>query len=188
MSSASAVSRSLKPVKYRSSTTRLARRSICSRRESASSSATRSSLRSPAAGSMSLSEITDVSIGALLRIPGARVVHENVAHVACDGGKEVGAALPVHVLGPEQPHVHLVNERRGTQRVIRTLLLQVVCRDAPQLRIDERDQLVARGLVALTKLTEKRRNVSGTSPGHGPAVPSRGQPVYPAVPGGSACS
>ena len=102
MSSASAVSRSLSPVKYRSSTTRLARGSIFSSRESASSSATRSSSRSSAAGSTSLSDIRTYP-RALSGVPGAGVVHENMAHVTCDGGEEVSAALPAHLFGPEQP-------------------------------------------------------------------------------------
>ena len=156
--SASAASRSLRPLKYRSSTTRLARGSIDSSRDSASSSARTSSGRSPAATSTSVSEIARRPSPRFLCISRARVVHEDVPHLARNGREEVGPALPVHLRRSEQPHVHLVDEAGCPQRVAGPLLPHVVGGNATELRVDQCDQFFSRRGVALAQLRDQRRH------------------------------
>ena len=107
-----------------------------------------------------------VPIGPFLRVSCACVVDEEVPHFTCDGGEEMRPVLPAHVFGAEQPHVHLVHQAGGPQGVIGTLVPQVAGGDAPQLWVDQRDQLIPRVLVATAQLAEKRRDVARSRHGH----------------------
>ena len=72
--------------------------------------------------------------------------------------EEVGAVLPLHARLIDHPHVRLVDERGRLQRVAGALAAQVVGREAAQLRVDERQQLVQDGAVSLRQLDEQLCN------------------------------
>ena len=96
-------------------------------------------------------------------------------HLARDGGEEMGAALPVHLRRAEQPHVHLVDEAGRPQRVAGPFLPHVVGGNAPELRVDQSDQLLPRRVVALAQLCDERRHaargVPWTSEAEQPKLP-----------------
>jgi hypothetical protein len=67
-------------------------------------------------------------------------------------GEEVGAALPRHSLGFDQPQVSFVDQVRRLQGVAGALPPQVAGRLAAQLLVDEREESFQRLLVARTPL------------------------------------
>ena len=68
----------------------------------------------------------------------------------------MSAALPVHRSRTEQPDVHLVHETRRPQGVTGTFLAHVMGGDATQLGIDEREQLLPGGVVAVPQLADEQ--------------------------------
>ena len=54
----------------------------------------------------------------------------------------------------------LVNQGRGLQGVVGPLVAKLARRDAAELRIDERQQLIERSPVAATPIAEQRRDVA----------------------------
>jgi hypothetical protein len=62
----------------------------------------------------------------------------------------------------DEAEVGLMHERGRLQRVVRPLVAKLPCGDATELRIDEWEQLIERGLVATTPIAQQRRDVAGS--------------------------
>ena len=82
--------------------------------------------------------VTTALLGALL----PRVVNENAAHHPGRDGKEVRTVLPLYAVLVDELQIGLVGEGGGLQGVIGTLGLELGSGEAPQLPVDERDELV----------------------------------------------
>ena len=76
----------------------------------------------------------------------ARVRDENLTHRAGGDAEEMRSILPVDPAARRKPDEHLVHERGGLQRVFGPLAAQVAARKRAQLAIDERNELIERGL------------------------------------------
>src|SRR6185503_20835344 len=74
--------------------------------------------------------------------------------------KEVRAILPVDLPLIDEPDVHLVHKGRRLQGMVSPLAPKLAGRNASELRIDERQQLVQRSPVAATPIGEQRRDVA----------------------------
>jgi hypothetical protein len=68
--------------------------------------------------------------------------------------------LPVDLPLIDEPDEHLVDEGRWLQGVVSPLAAKLAGRHAPQLRIDEWQQLVERSPVAATPIAEQGRDVA----------------------------
>jgi hypothetical protein len=131
----SAVSSTERPPKKRSSTIFDFCGSIAASRLSASSKATRFTSRSPPVR--------------------ARVVNEDAAHHLRGDAEEVRAVLPLHLRLVYQTHVSLVDERGRLERVPDALLAQVARGEAPQLAVDDGQQVVQNPAVAVGQTDEQ---------------------------------
>ncbi len=92
---------------------------------------------------------------ALLGLVGARVIDEDAAHHLRGDAEEVRAVLPLHLRLIHEPHVRLVDERGGLQRVADALLAQVARGEAPQLAVDDGQQVVEHPAVAVRQADEQ---------------------------------
>ena len=86
----------------------------------------------------------------------------------------MSTALPVDAVDVDQPQVRLVDERRGLQGVADAFPSQITSGDSLQLGVDERQQLVERGLVAATPGVEQSGCVGGVWQGG-----AKFTPVFP---------
>ena len=68
-------------------------------------------------------------------------------------------ALPAHLSLVNQSEVNLIRERGGLQRVAATLLPHVAVGQMAQLRVDQRDQLFERRLIALAPVDQQLGDV-----------------------------
>jgi hypothetical protein len=73
--------------------------------------------------------------------------------------EEVGAALPPRLFLVHQPEVGFMDERRGLQRMARTLAAHVTLGHPAQLPIDERHEFVERDLVPVAPVNEPSGHV-----------------------------
>src|SRR5439155_12882471 len=102
----------------------------------------------------------------------ACMVDEDAAHDPRGDGEEMGAVAPVVLPDAGKPQVRLVCELGGLERVPRSLVAQVRARDAPQLAVDHRHQLVERPRVAVAEALEEDRDLvrrGGVTVVHGTA-------------------
>ena len=158
--STSAVSSTLNPPKNRSSTTWAFRSYCAASARSASSMAIRSSGVSLATGRF-WSNVTRWSAPPrfwLFARPGE--IDEHAAHQPGGHREEVRAILPLDPPDINQPEVDLVDERGGLEHVVRTLAGHVPLRDASQLAVDEREQLLDGPVVARSPFDEKGGHVA----------------------------
>ena len=81
--------------------------------------------------------------------PRPRVIDEHAPHQAGRDAKKVRAVLPADTPGVGQAKKRLVHERGGLQRVSAPLAAHVASSQAAQLRLDERQQLLERGIIAV---------------------------------------
>ena len=79
--------------------------------------------------------------------------------------KKCARFLPVDLALVDEPQIDLVHQGRRLERVADALASKLTGRDPTQLRVDERQQLIERALVAATPVAEERRDVAGR--GHG---------------------
>src|SRR5215467_1194058 len=86
----------------------------------------------------------------LLRGSGARVIDQNAAHGLGGDGKEVSPVLIRHDLVSEEPDAEFIHERIRLQRMICPLALQQTHRYLTQLNMDDFEQSLASGLIAVT--------------------------------------
>ncbi len=137
--STAAVSSMERPAKWRNSTMRLCCASSCSRAVSAASRSSRSTSGAGAMARASSVELDDLGAGsALLRVSGARVVHQHGADDARRDREEVGAVGP-GLAGSllRQAQVRLVHQRRGLKGVPLALTAHVSRRNLVQFRVDD---------------------------------------------------
>ena len=80
----------------------------------------------------------------------SRRVDQDPSHQPGRHRQEVGAILPVHVLGVDEAQVSLVNERRRLEAVARTFAGHAPPRDAVQFLLHQGHELRQRGVIALS--------------------------------------
>jgi hypothetical protein len=77
---------------------------------------------------------------ALVSVPGARVVHQDVAHHLRGDADEMGLAFPLDAVQPANLQVGFVNQRGGLESVIAALVTYVASRQAVHLGVNQRRQ------------------------------------------------
>jgi hypothetical protein len=90
-----------------------------------------------------------------------RVVDEDPPHDLRRSAEEVSAIPPINGPLVDESHVDLVDQGGWLKCVADALASKLTCRDPPQLRVHEREQLTERGLVAATPVSEERRDIAG---------------------------
>jgi hypothetical protein len=90
-----------------------------------------------------------------LRQPCPGVIDQQVAHLLCGDGEEVGPVLPRHRLTGEQLEVQLVDQRGRLQGVSRPFLLQMPCCQAAQFLVGGSKQALSGLPVAGAPLAEE---------------------------------
>jgi hypothetical protein len=80
----------------------------------------------------------------LLTLLMATVIHEHAPHGLCGQCQSLRAARQGRTALILQPKPGLVHQRRGLQRVIRSLASEVAPGDAPQFVVHERKELLNR--------------------------------------------
>jgi len=90
-----------------------------------------------------------------LPVPVAGELHQDSPHHLRRDGEEVRAIPPFDSIDVDQPQVRLVHQRRRLQRMIRPLPAHVVPGETVELLIDQRDQSVEGGAVALAPRSEE---------------------------------
>jgi hypothetical protein len=96
---------------------------------------------------------------ALLVLLLARVVNKDSPHHFSANSKELGAILPMRFFLIDQPNVSFVNQRCRLQGVIATLAAHVVMREPVQFRIDQWNQSLIRGLIAIAPISQQAGDV-----------------------------
>ena len=96
-----------------------------------------------------------VCAAALLRARAPRMVDEHAPDGLRRDREEVRPPLPIRALLVDEPHVGLVHERRGLQRVVRPLLTQAALGDRVQLSVQEPHELVHRRVIAVSRAIER---------------------------------
>jgi hypothetical protein len=90
----------------------------------------------------------------------SRVIDQDAAHDLRRDTKEMRPILPIDVALVDQSKVHLMNEGRRLQGMVRPLLPQLARGHAAQLRIDERQQPVEGRPVAAAPVAEQSGDVA----------------------------
>jgi hypothetical protein len=80
-------------------------------------------------------------------VTAARVVHQNPSHELRRYRKEVGAILPAHSLVIDQSQIGFVDQGGGLQAVVGAFPFQVMPCQAAEFVINDRGELIERGLV-----------------------------------------
>jgi hypothetical protein len=91
------------------------------------------------------------------------VIDEDAAHHLRRDAEEMRSILPVALVLVDEPDEDLVNQGRRLKGVIGPLLPKLPRRDLSELRVDEREQLIERSLVAATPISEKCRDIARRS-------------------------
>lgn len=78
------------------------------------------------------------------------MVHENAPHHASGNRQEMRAVMPRHIFGVNETQIRFVDQRRCLEAMPSTLSCHAPSRDLVKLPLDERNQSVEGGLVALT--------------------------------------
>ena len=81
------------------------------------------------------------------------------AHQLCGDAKEVGAILPLWRGIAGELEVSVVEQRGGLQRVVRSLPVHVMPRQALELRLHERNQLLQCTRVSIAPVGEELRDL-----------------------------
>ena len=77
------------------------------------------------------------------------MVDQDAAHQRGSHREKVRAIAPLHPIEICQAQVRLADDRGRLERVARPLVLHVVVREAPQLRVDDRHEGIAGGRIML---------------------------------------
>jgi hypothetical protein len=107
--------------------------------------------------------------GATLGIVLAGVVDEDLTHDVGSEADEVGAAVPVDVFAGEA-EVGFVDEGGGLESVVGALAAHVGLGEAVELGVDEREEALGGGGVAVVHSLEELSYFSGAGIGHGPIL------------------
>ena len=89
------------------------------------------------------------------------VIDQDPAHDLRRHAEKVRPILPIDLPLVDEPEVHLVDQGRGLQGVVGPLAPKLARRHATELRVDQRQQLIERSLVAATPIAEQRRDFAG---------------------------
>jgi hypothetical protein len=95
-----------------------------------------------------------------LRVPRARVVHEDAAHHAGGHREEMCAVVPRDVFRVDEPKVRLVDQYRCLEALAGALSRHAAPRDLLEFSMDQRNQSLEGTLVALPPF-EKEPGDSG---------------------------
>ena len=175
--SASAVSSLVMPAKNFISTTRALRASVAARASSAASRSSRSSDRRVDEGQAVRDREFRGRTPSFLGRPRARVIDQDAPHDVRGGAEEVDAVLPADAALIDQLEVDLVHERRRRERVIGPLAAQNGPREAPEVVVDDRRELVERA--SSPSLQRSSRSVtSGPDPLTPRSMPPTGSILY----------
>ena len=101
-------------------------------------------------------------VASLDRVMAPSVIDEDPAHDLRCHAEKVCPIPPIHVPLVNEPQIHLVNQGRGLERVAGSLTPKMPRRHPTQLRVDQRQQLIERTLVASAPVTEQRRDIAGS--------------------------
>jgi hypothetical protein len=88
------------------------------------------------------------------------VIDQDAAHDVRGDTKEMRSILPVDLPLIDEPDEDLVHQGRRLQGVVSPFAPKLAGRDAPELRIDEWQQLVERSPVAATPIAEQCRDIA----------------------------
>jgi len=83
-------------------------------------------------------------------VPRSRDVHEDTPHQLDGYGEKCARIPPLHAARIHEAEVRLVDQRNGVERVAGPPAGHVAMRQAAELAVHARHELVQRGLVALT--------------------------------------
>ena len=89
------------------------------------------------------------------------MIHEHLAHDAGGDREELRAAVPVEVGRARQPQIGLVDQAAGLERMAAALPPHVAAGLAPQLAVQDREELGAGRLAPLRPGLQQRRNRGG---------------------------
>jgi hypothetical protein len=89
------------------------------------------------------------------------VVDQNAPHHLCGDPEKLRAILPGDPVLTHLPRVRLMDERRGLQRVIATLIPQVGPGSTSQFAIHKGHQVLARASVSLPPRSEQITHAAG---------------------------
>ena len=105
-----------------------------------------------------------------LRIPLARVLHEDPPHRLRGHGEKMRAILPFHPLPADEPQVGLVDDGGGLKRVAWSFPPEIPLGHSMQLAVDEGDQPVQGAPVPLPPGEEQPGDLAGGSGGCGGSI------------------
>ena len=103
--------------------------------------------------------------GAFARSFLARMVHQDLTHQSCSYTEEMRPALPVRVVLINQPHIRLMDDRRGLQSVVLAFLPQAARGKLAELLIHQRRKVLKGLLVSLRPLGQQSRHIVGSRHG-----------------------
>jgi hypothetical protein len=89
----------------------------------------------------------------------ACVIDQNATHDLRGNGKEMRTVGPMHVLLIYDANVSLVDQGGGLQSMAFPFPAHVAAREPVQLVVDQRIQLVERGLIAIAPFSEQLRDL-----------------------------
>src|ERR1051326_6142238 len=92
---------------------------------------------------------------ALLRAAAARVIDQHVAHDAGGDGEEMATVCEIELGRAGHAQISFVHDGGAGEGGLRRFELQVVARHALKLVVDERHELLKRGLVAPAPTRQK---------------------------------
>ncbi len=95
----------------------------------------------------------------LLIVLGTREVDKDAAHQPGGHRQKVRAVLPVDALHVDETQIGFVHQRRRLQAVTGALAGHATLRDAVQLAVDERNQLLERGVITAVPVHEQAGDV-----------------------------
>jgi hypothetical protein len=88
-----------------------------------------------------------------------RVADEDVAHGVSSHREEVGAALVPYLIEVDELQIGFVDERRRIQRMASALVHQSPMGNAPQLVIDDGEEMIEGGTVPFRECTKQAGDV-----------------------------
>ena len=98
------------------------------------------------------------TIVAFARAVTTGVIDEDASHRLRRDAEEVCPILPVHLTLIDQSQVDLMHQGRRLQRVVHAFAAKLAGGYAAELIVDERQQLLERGRVASTPVSQQRRD------------------------------
>jgi hypothetical protein len=98
---------------------------------------------------------------ALLIVPRTSVINKDATHDPRGYREEMRAVVPRHVFRIYQTEIRLIDECRGLQAVIRTLVPDVPLRDSMELCVNERNQPLQGVVVALPPFQKQPGDLCG---------------------------